>query len=92
METLLSSAFDLLSSYDPIHIRKGIRHLEGLLAKMCLAPSVTKEGEAGPPRKPEDPVFREFIKLQNGFEWNGTHTHALALHDNVNRCDYEDVD
>lgn len=69
MEALLSSAFDLLSSYDPIHIRRGLRNLDGLLAKICLAPAVGKES-LGPNRKPEDPVFREFIKLQNGFEWN----------------------
>ena len=75
MEALLSSAFDLLSSYDPIHIRRGLRNLDGLLAKMCLAPAVGKES-LGPNRKPEDPVFREFIKLQNGFEWNGTSKHA----------------
>jgi len=52
-------------------MRKGIRNLEGLLAKMCLAPALNK-GESGPPRKPEDPVFREFIRLQSGFEWNVT--------------------
>ena len=73
MEPLLSSAFDLLSAYDPVHIRKGLRHLEGLLAKMCLAPSAVKQTDpSGNPRKPDDPVYREFIKLQNGFEWNGT--------------------
>ncbi|KAF8467253.1 cell division control protein 14 [Kalaharituber pfeilii] len=71
METLLSSAFDLLSSYDLLHIRKGLRHLEALLAKMCLAPHITKEVDAtGTAKKPDDPVYREFIKLQNGFEWN----------------------
>ena len=74
METLLSSAFDLLSSYDPVLIRKGLRHLEGLLAKLCLAPSSVVEKASDPSvpvKKPDDPAFREFIKLQNGFEWNG---------------------
>ena len=86
MEALLSSSFDLVSSYDTLHIRKGLRYLEGFLAKMCLqtpAPPVPpptprngarRDSIAPPPvlvGKPKDAAFREFLRLQNGFEWNG---------------------
>ncbi|KAI1113069.1 putative cell division control protein [Nemania sp. NC0429] len=37
METLLSLAFDNLSSYDGMKIRKGLRQVEGLLANICLS-------------------------------------------------------
>jgi hypothetical protein len=37
MESLLSLAFDNLSSYDGGKIRKGLRQVEGLLANICLA-------------------------------------------------------
>lgn len=83
MEALLSSSFDLVSSYDTLHIRKGLRYLEGFLAKMCLqnpAPPTPRNGArrdsiAPPPvsaGKPKDAAFREFLRLQNGFEWNVT--------------------
>lgn len=84
MEKLLSTSFDLLSSYDPLHIRKGLRCLEGFLAKMCLqAPQAATKGASrresitlGTPSavvaKPNDAAFREFMRLQNGFEWNVT--------------------
>lgn len=62
MEHLLSTSFDLLSSYDPVHIRKGLRCLEGFLAKMCLS---------APPPRPKDAAFKEFMRLQSGFEYNG---------------------
>ncbi|KAI5793088.1 cell division protein Cdc14 [Geopyxis carbonaria] len=90
MEQLLSSSFDLLSSYDPVHIRKGLRCLEGFLAKMCLQvpgnnvpisstpsrhdqrePSIMN-GTGAVSNRPKDAAFREFIRLQNGFEWNVT--------------------
>ncbi|KAK4246764.1 cell division protein Cdc14 [Corynascus novoguineensis] len=83
MESLLSLAFDNLSSFDGSKIKKGLKQVEGLLAQICLS---------GPrsPRKPSvargrdqeqafrkglsdlsgDPAFREFFKLQEGFEWN----------------------
>jgi len=85
MEALLSLSFDNLSSYDTNKIRKGLRQIEGLLAQICLssAPKASAEqrrsvidpGREPPPRKPlgelgGDPAFREFFKLQEGFEWN----------------------
>ncbi|KAK7403817.1 hypothetical protein QQX98_010414 [Neonectria punicea] len=87
MESLLSLAFDNLSSYDGPKIRKGLRQVEGLLAQICLSnprndrtnrsrdpdkddseasPSASKDlGQLG-----QDPAFRQFFKLQEGFEWN----------------------
>ena len=86
MEALLSLSFDNLSSYDQSKIRKGLRQVEGLLAQICLSSSSPKSaaekrrsvidpGKEPPPRKPlselvNDPAFREFFKLQDGFEWN----------------------
>lgn len=86
MEALLSLSFDNLSSYDQSKIRKGLRQVEGLLAQICLSSSSPKSaaekrrsmidpGKEPPPRKPlselvNDPAFREFFKLQEGFEWN----------------------
>ena len=86
MESLLSLAFDNLSSSDGGKIRKGLRQVEGLLAQICLARSKTSAAEkrrslasprsvqAGPKELStlkDDPAFREFFKLQDGFEWNG---------------------
>jgi hypothetical protein len=84
MEALLSLSFDNLSSYDASKIRKGMRQVEGLLAQICLSkhkPSkrhsllVPADNPPPSPRKeladlPDDPAFREFFKLQDGFEWN----------------------
>ncbi|KIN05701.1 hypothetical protein OIDMADRAFT_154114 [Oidiodendron maius Zn] len=84
MEALLSLSFDNLSSYDQSKIRKGLRQVEGLLAQICLSSSnfpadrrrsVIDPGKEPPPRKElselsQDPAFREFFKLQEGFEWN----------------------
>ncbi|KAK3370281.1 cell division protein Cdc14 [Podospora didyma] len=85
MESLLSLAFDNLSSFDGAKIRKGLKQVEGLLAQICLSgpssprkqaatDSTAGEGDL-PPRKGlsdlgGDPAFREFFKLQEGFEWN----------------------
>lgn len=81
MEALLSLAFDNLSSYDGPKVRKGLRQVEGLLAQICLS----RRDDASPPSSPtrspspsgkslvelsEDLAFREFFKLQEGFEWN----------------------
>jgi hypothetical protein len=86
METLLAHSFDYLSSYEPSKIRKGLRQVEGLLAQICLSRSkqaaVDRRKSAIPPgtSQPapkalgdlaEDPAFREFSKLQEGFQWNG---------------------
>ncbi|KAL8865011.1 MAG: hypothetical protein Q9174_007122, partial [Haloplaca sp. 1 TL-2023] len=84
MENLLSLSFDYLSSFDGVKIRKGLRQLEGLLAQICLSRATTaaerrrsmiQDGAAKARPKDlaslsEDPAFREFFKLQEGFEWN----------------------
>ena len=88
MESLLSLSFDYLSSFDAGKIRKGLRQLEGLLAQICLSksentpnsdkyrPVVTGGNKEQTPKElaqlKDDPAFREFFKLQEGFEWNGT--------------------
>jgi len=84
MESLLSLAFDNLSSFDGSKIKKGLKQVEGLLAQICLSgpssPRKASSAESGkeeqsPPRKGlgdlgDDAAFREFFKLQEGFEWN----------------------
>lgn len=85
MENLLSMAFDNLSSYDGPKVRKGLRQVEGLLAQICLSnsrdhgpaegPDEDGDMPMSPPRKDlgqlsKDLAFREFFKLQDGFEWN----------------------
>jgi hypothetical protein len=86
MEALLTHSFDYLSSYEPNKIRKGLRQVEGLLAQICLSRSkqtaaekrrsMIPLGQAPPAPKAlnelaDDPAFREFFKLQEGFQWNG---------------------
>jgi len=85
METLLSHSFDYLSSPSPQKIRKGLRQLEGLLAQICLSKNATAANKrhsmlalGSSPALPlkklgdlhADPAFREFFKLQQGFQWN----------------------
>ncbi|KAG7288552.1 hypothetical protein NEMBOFW57_004905 [Staphylotrichum longicolle] len=87
METLLSLAFDNLSSFDGGKIKKGLKQVEGLLAQICLSgPSSPRKQSADHGRGDRgdreqlsrkvladlsgDPAFREFFKLQEGFEWN----------------------
>lgn len=87
METLLAHSFDYLSSYDSSKVRKGLRQVEGLLAQICLSkakqatPDKRRSLLALGPSRPapkslselrDDPAFREFFKLQEGFQWNGT--------------------
>jgi hypothetical protein len=87
MESLLSHSFDYLSSNDSSKIRKGLRQLEGLLAQICLSQTgitstpdkrrsiaSTQAKETTPKELSElkdDAAFREFFKLQEGFQWNG---------------------
>ena len=87
MESLLSLSFDYLSCSDASKIRKGLKHLEGLLAQLCLCrsssstaadrrQSVINTGTTAQTPKElatlkDDPAFREFFKLQEGFECNG---------------------
>ena len=84
MESLLSLAFDNLSSFDGSKIKKGLKQVEGLLAQICLpGPRSPKKQQAADPSLDRDqpsrkvladlsgdPAFREFFKLQEGFEWN----------------------
>ena len=88
METLLSHSFDYLASSQPQKIRKGLKQIEGLLAQICLSKTTTKAdrrqsmlalGAAQSPASTkqlhnlkDDPAFREFFKLQQGFQWNVT--------------------
>lgn len=86
MEALLAHSFDYLSSYEPTKVRKGLRQVEGLLAQICLSrakrPVSDKRGSSLLFDAPQsgckalselrdDPAFREFFKLQDGFQWNG---------------------
>lgn len=86
MESLLSVAFDNISSRDNNKIRKGLRQIEGVLAQICLSRSPTKsphkrkssafpdKQQASPKNLHElrsDPAFREFFRLQEGFQCNG---------------------
>ncbi|KAK9245057.1 cell division protein Cdc14 [Lipomyces tetrasporus] len=80
MEFLLASAFDQISSYDPTAIRRGLRHIEGLLAHLCRpyasvsSPSPSKRDRSSSAgidtRVADDPAYLEFLRLQDGFEWN----------------------
>ena len=86
MEALLSHSFDYLASPSPQKIRKGLRQVEGLLAQICLSRTSTKADRrqsmlalGSAPSSPsakqlcnlvDDPAFREFFKLQQGFQWN----------------------
>ncbi|KAI9734587.1 MAG: hypothetical protein M1834_002188 [Cirrosporium novae-zelandiae] len=84
MDVLLSHSFDYLSSYDAGKIRKGLRQVEGLLAQICLSKSKTPAERRrsvlgptnvqSPPKElsslKDDAAFREFFRLQEGFEWN----------------------
>jgi len=92
METLLAHSFDYLSSYEPSKVRKGLRQVEGLLAQICLSKakqspvarkrSMMGMGSPQPAARPlseikDDPAFREFFKLQEGFQWNGKLSRAV---------------
>ena len=85
MESLLSLSFDNISSRDVNKIRKGLRQIEGLLAQICLAKGRDgKNNKAKVSGKADkatqsadslaqvaaDPAFREFFRLQEGFEGN----------------------
>lgn len=84
MESLLSVAFDNISSRDSNKIRKGLRQIEGVLAQICLSRStslhkrkssaLSEKPQASPKSLQElkgDPAFREFFRLQEGFQGNG---------------------
>lgn len=88
MESLLALSFDNISSRDTTRIKKGLRQIEGLLAQICLVGSRSKGGhkrqqsistqdQDTTPRSLEqvatDPAFREFFRLQEGFDGNGVY-------------------
>lgn len=97
MESLLSHSFDYLSSNDVGKIRKGLRQLEGLLAQICITRSASSAGpdkrrltasNQNHELKPkslsdlkDDPAFREFFKLQEGFQWNGMPESLISIMD-----------
>ena len=98
MESLLSVAFDNISSRDSTKIRKGLRQIEGLLAQLCLAKSARRQHkrsasvledskEASSPKQlrdlKSDPAFREFFRLQDGFQCNGEYPYN---HHSSDRC------
>ncbi|OQO09886.1 hypothetical protein B0A48_04240 [Cryoendolithus antarcticus] len=84
MDALLSLAFDNISSREALKIRKGLRQIEGLLAQICLAQSKPRspkkraqaehDGQRGHAKGlsdlREDAAFREFFRLQEGFQCN----------------------
>ncbi|OQO06602.1 hypothetical protein B0A48_08387 [Cryoendolithus antarcticus] len=84
MDALLSLAFDNISSREALKIRKGLRQIEGLLAQICLAQSKPRspkkraqaehDGHRGHAKGlsdlREDAAFREFFRLQEGFQCN----------------------
>jgi hypothetical protein len=87
MESLLSLSFSNISSRDATKIRKGLRQIESLLAQICLTSAKSQSGhvrrasvidvqKSPRPTKTlmdlgDDPAFRDFFRLQDGFEWNG---------------------
>jgi hypothetical protein len=86
MEALLSLSFDNISSRDSSKIRKGIRQIEGLVAQIILSKasarsphkrksSALNDKQQDAPKQlgelKQDAAFREFFRLQNGFQWNG---------------------
>ena len=88
METLLSLAFDNLSSFDNPKVKKGLKQVEGLLAPICLSASKRQASSSSQPKHSQhkslsevadDPAFFEFFKLQEGFEWNVAHRLLDAL-------------
>lgn len=81
----MSLSFDNISARDINRIRKGLRQIEGLLAHICLASNRSKRGRKAKAalqtltedkQLPSlsavaaDPAFREFFRLQEGFEGN----------------------
>lgn len=101
MEALLSLAFDNLSSYDAQKVRKGLRQVEGLLAQICLSSARDAPSPTASPSRTRSPTpksltelsadlaFREFFKLQEGFEWNVA-TRLVAALDRLMGRGYSD--
>ncbi|KAK9458855.1 cell division protein Cdc14 [Lipomyces oligophaga] len=75
MESLLSKAFDELSSYDPSTIRHALRNIECLLANICKKSlgkrlSTSNSQEALEDLARHSTIYHEFCALQDNFEWN----------------------
>lgn len=85
MEALLSLSFDNISSRDSTKIRKGIRQIESLVAQIILSKASSRsphkrkssalhDKQQDAPKQlgelKQDAAFREFFRLQNGFQWN----------------------
>ena len=62
---LLTVGLEQLSSYDPLALRRGLRHIEALVAQLTL-PLHRGDGRTG-----DDEKLLEFLQLQDSFEWNG---------------------
>jgi hypothetical protein len=62
---LLTVGVQQLSSYDPLALRRGLRHVEALVAQLTL-PMYQNDGRVG-----DDARLLEFLQLQDSFEWNG---------------------
>nr|POE75596.1 hypothetical protein CFP56_53708 [Quercus suber] len=93
MESLLSLSFDNLSSRDSNRISKGLRQIEGLLARLCLSSDrlsphrrdkptteqIQGQGQSIALRElRKDAAFREFFRLQEGFQYNGRASATLV--------------
>ena len=61
----LTLGVEQLSSYDPLALRRGLRHIEALVAQLTL-PLHRDDG-----RQVDDLRLLEFLQLQDSFEWNG---------------------
>lgn len=65
---LLTLGVEQLSSYDPLALRRGLRHIEALVAQLTL-PVHRGDGRMG-----DDEKLLEFLQLQDSFEWNGNNS------------------
>ena len=69
---LLTVGLEQLSSYDPLALRRGLRHIEALVAQLTL-PLHRGDGRTG-----DDEKLLEFLQLQDSFEWNGAVFYRLV--------------
>jgi hypothetical protein len=78
---LLTVGIEQLSSYDPLALRRGLRHIEALVAQLTL-PLYQNDGRVG-----DDARLLEFLQLQDSFEWNGNSWREYA-YDSVSAIAY----
>jgi Cell division control protein 14, SIN component len=62
-----------LSSYDPLALRRGLRHIEALVAQLTL-PLLQEDTSDR-----DDSDLIEFLQLQDSFEWNGDDRYEALL-------------